>query len=105
MPKPTRSRTPKKTPARDTREWLTLGPAYSRDYTTAEAVLEHWKEPKDFRIQDISSKWNGAYLSSREALEDEVLKATVFKVRFNKLEDFCLIAYENGEWRIIGTSD
>lgn len=59
---------------------LTLVPAYGRDYQTAEAVQKDWKEGKDFRIADISSRWNGSYTSIRD-----FAPTGVARIRYRKL--------------------
>lgn len=79
-------------------KWLTLVPCYGRDYTSAEAVLAHWREGKDFRIRDISCRWDGAYMSVRDAKGE--MQDTTFKIRYNKLADFCLIKKSEDEWVI-----
>jgi hypothetical protein len=94
-------------------DWLTLVPAYGRDYQTAEAVLAHWKEGRDFRIQDISCRWNGSYTSCRDHGPDaspemkalESVERTTFKVRYCKLANFVLIRHDGTEWVVTGVSD
>ena len=80
-------------------QWLTVTPAYGRDYTTAEAVLEHWLDAKDFIIRDVSSRWNGSYVN-----KDDAPKDTVIKVRYARLANFCLLKFD-GEWKMVGVSD
>lgn len=75
--------------------WITLTPAYGRDYKTGAEVLKHWSEGKDFRIADISSRWNGSYCSVRDFSNGEV---DVVKIRFLKLTEFALLKKVNGEW-------
>lgn len=45
---------------------MILVPAYGRDYKTAAEVRKDWEAGKDFRICDVSSRWNGAYTSVRD---------------------------------------
>lgn len=84
-----------------THNWLTLVPAYGRDYTVAQAVFLDWVMRKDFKIADVSCKWNGSYIGIGEA---ESLHDTIFKIRFNKVADFVFIKKVGDEFKIIGTS-
>jgi hypothetical protein len=82
--------------------WMTLVPAYSRDYETAEAVLAHWNANKDFMIQDVSWRDAGRYVGRGEADDPKHdLQNVTFKIRYNKLGDFCLIARVGLGWGII----
>ena len=38
---------------------ITLIPAYGRDYRSARAVKKALQSQIDFRVQDVSSKWDG----------------------------------------------
>lgn len=38
---------------------ITLIPNRGRDYRSADAVLAHLKEGRDFIVQDVSNPWNG----------------------------------------------
>lgn len=61
-------------------------PAYNRDYKTATDAFADWTGGKDFKISDVSNRWNGKYCSVRDfGPEVEV------KIRYNKLADFCFI--------------
>ena len=91
-------------------KWLTLIPAYGRDYTTAEAVLEHWTAGKDFRIADISCRWDGAYTSCRD--HDHSKEYGTFKIRYGTilntgfiLPNFALIRLVDGKWTLVDKSD
>lgn len=44
--------------------YLTVVPAYGRDYKSAKAVREDYAAGKDFRINDMSSPYDGAYVNS-----------------------------------------
>lgn len=82
--------------------WVTLIPAYGRDYKSAEDVLRHWCEGKDFRIADISmGREDGRYMSVRDA--PVIGEDTTFKIRYNRLADFCLITCQNTQWKVVGT--
>jgi hypothetical protein len=93
-------------------KWITLVPAYGRDYETAEEVLSAWVAGKDFLIRDISmGRDNGRYTSCRDAeprqLSDNPtpLAGYTFKIRHRQLQDIALIRWERGEWRIVGRVD
>jgi hypothetical protein len=88
---------PASAPIKKSDNWLTLVPAYGRDYHNADEVLKAWMLGKDFRIQDVGCKYNGAYIGKGDAPPD-----TVFKVRYNRLADFVLIMYAGGTWVMIG---
>jgi len=83
-------------------ETLTLTPAYNRDYQTVEQVLDHWKQAKDFTIQDVSCPFNGKYINSQDADNFKELKNTTFRIRFNKLADIVFIKKQDGVWIITG---
>lgn len=67
--------------------WLTLVPAYGRDYKSAKAVQEDWDAGKDFLIQDVSSGHNGRYCNKN----DNVEKGTTLKIRYKALTQIKLI--------------
>jgi hypothetical protein len=67
--------------------WLTVVPAYNRDYKSAEVVVEHWLGGKDFQIADVSSPWNGAYTSCRDHPGPNV----TIKIRYFRHERFVLV--------------
>ena len=62
---------------------LTVVPAYGRDYKTAKDAAADWFAGKDFRISDISSRYNGAYCSIRDPIDA--------RIRFNdgRMTVFC----------------
>lgn len=49
--------------------YLTLVPAYGRDYTSKAAVLADWNDGKDFLIQDYRA---GGYINKRDAINEGV---------------------------------
>lgn len=93
--------------------WMTLVPAYGRDYKTADEVLKDWIGQKDFLVQDISWPGNGRYVNRQDAENPEYsLSHVTFKVRYGtilntgfRLPNFCLIRLEGAEWKVIGVSD
>lgn len=97
-----------------TDKWLTLIPAYGRDYRTADAVLAAWIAGKDFRIMDVSCRWDGSYTSCRD--HEDGLEYTTFKIRYGTilntgfvLPHFALIKKvaggPNGTWIVSSKSD
>ena len=61
---------------------ITLIPAYGRDYRSARAVKKALQRQIDFRVQDVSSKWDGMVgnlLNIKTEGYEEV------KVRYSKL--------------------
>lgn len=67
--------------------WLTLVPAYGRDYTEEDAVRKDWFSNRDFKIADVSSPWNGKP-ANRSSLSDY----DKVKIRFNRHADFTVIS-------------
>lgn len=65
-------------------KWLTLVPAYNRDYKHPMEVLEAWNTRKDFQIWDVSCRWNGSYVGRGDAESQEDLRGTTFKIRYNR---------------------
>lgn len=60
--------------------YLTLVPAYGRDYKSQKEVKAAWEEGKDFEIRDISSPYNGKMMSIRDAE-----KGWTYNIRYSKL--------------------
>jgi len=59
--------------------YLTIVPAYGRDYDSEREAIADWLNGKDFRICDISSRWDGSYCSIRDGIDA--------RIRFNRLRD------------------
>jgi YD repeat-containing protein len=57
--------------------YFTLVPAYGRDYKTAAATVAAWDAGKDFIIADISHRYDGKPISTRDA------PGTHFQIRYN----------------------
>jgi hypothetical protein len=58
----------------------TLTPAYGRDYTSQEQVVESFLAGKDFVYHDMSSPYDGKYCSVRDFSPGQK-----FKFRYKKL--------------------
>ena len=67
--------------------YLTVVPAMGRDYTNQKAVEADWEAGKDFRINDISSPHDGAYIN----IEDASRAGVNVRVRYKKLTKVCVI--------------
>jgi hypothetical protein len=65
--------------------YLTVIPAYGRDYTTAKQVKEAWKNGSDFRITSINHE-GGTYINKADKPEDVVLN-----VRYKNLTRIVVI--------------
>lgn len=61
--------------------YVTLVPAYGRDYKSGKAVKEDWKAGKDFQINCIMHPDDGRYIN----LEDAQGTTDKYSVRFSKL--------------------
>jgi len=68
--------------------YLTLVPAYGRDYKSKKAVLADWEANKDFLIQDISSPHDGRYINKQDAAS---LKGTTFNIRYKSLTQIYVV--------------
>jgi len=66
--------------------YLTVVPAYGRDYKSQKEVKAAWAEGKDFRIEDMSSPDNGRYVN-----KDDKVKGITFNVRFDQNRKVCVI--------------
>lgn len=69
---------------REKGEWvkyMTVVPAYSRDYKSEDEARSAWLGGKDFRIADISSPDDGRYTSARDWTGQPV----TVNIRYDKL--------------------
>lgn len=67
---------------------ITLIPNRGRDYTSADAVLAHLKEGRDFIVQDVSSQWNGKPCNLPDLKRAGVMLA---RVRYDRLRKVAAI--------------
>jgi hypothetical protein len=63
-------------------KYITLVPAYGRDYKSAKEVMADWKEGKDFQICDFSHPDDGRYTSIRDWDNEH---STVLNIRYKRL--------------------
>jgi len=61
---------------------LTLIPAYGRDYTSAADAIADWRAGKDFRISDVSSPWDSAYVGRGESAMLRESGFSAVRIRF-----------------------
>jgi hypothetical protein len=61
--------------------YLTVIPAYGRDYKTAKAAKQDWADNKDFRISNMFSPDDGRYINKQDADQ----RGITVTIRFNKL--------------------
>ena len=72
---------------------VTLTPAYGRNPLTEADAKEDFYHGKDWVLNHPSHRWKGAYCSSRDCVEGDVVK-----LRYNSKRDAVLITVgeENG---------
>ena len=68
-------------------KWVTMIPAYGRDYHSAKAVRKDFEANKDFIIEDISSPYDGRPVNRQD------LRATgaSARIRYNKLRKIVML--------------
>ena len=76
-------------------KWLTVVPAYGRDYKSEEEVFKDFLAGKDFLVMDISCPYDGKYCSIHD-LGDY----THIKARYQRKEQFAIIRNVNGSWTL-----
>lgn len=54
-----------------------LVPAYGRDYKSQAAVLADFNAGKDFKIADISSPYDGAYVNKEQIVKNGIKRVTI----------------------------
>lgn len=71
---------------------ITMVPAYGRDYKSKRAVKKALQNQVDFRVQDVSSKWDGMVGNLRD-LKNEGHKD--LKIRYSNLRKITIIELED----------
>jgi len=71
---------------------ITMIPAYGRDYKSKRAVEKALKNQVDFRVMDVSSKWDGMVGNLRD-LKNEGHKDV--KIRYSDTRKICIIELED----------
>lgn len=69
--------------------YVTLVPAYGRDYKSKKEVEQAWKEGKDFQIQSIGHPDDGRYINKEDAAKD--LPGTTFNIRYKQLRNVAVV--------------
>lgn len=72
-------------------KYLTVVPAYGRDYTSAKAVRSAWAEGKDFLISDRHNPHDGQYVNNAQT------GGLTVNVRYNGKRDVCVITPGKGK--------
>ncbi len=67
--------------------YVTVVPAYGRDYKSQKEVKAAWAEGKDFRIEDMSHPDNGRCINK----DDPGVKGLTLNIRYKKLTQICVI--------------
>ena len=70
--------------------YLTVVPAYGKDFKSQKAVKEHFESNGDFLIQDIGSPDDGRYVNKQD-LENYSAGPLTLKVRYKQLREICMI--------------
>ena len=65
--------------------YVTLTPAYGRDYKSMAAVKKDWADGKDFYVTDIMA---GSSYANKDTAE---LKGCTLNIRYKKLTQVCVI--------------
>ena len=69
----------------------TLVPAYGRDYRSKKAIQADLKEGRlDFRICDVSSRWDGSYVNGQQLSADGYTSVWVRYAGLRKLAQVTL---------------
>lgn len=68
-------------------QYITVVPAYGRDYKSKAAIMADWKEGKDFQIATFGPD-DGRYCSSRDTFP----AGTVIMGRYKRLEQITKLA-------------
>ena len=66
--------------------YVTLVPAYGRDYKNKKEVQTDWDADKDFLINDMSHPYNGKYINKPQASKGDTMM-----IRFKQLRNVHVI--------------
>ena len=69
---------------------LIVIPAYGRDYKSKKEAEKDWNENKDFKIQDMSSKYDGAYVNKEDLLKEDSVYTHV-EIRYKQLTQLTIV--------------
>jgi hypothetical protein len=68
--------------------YLQVVPCYWRDYSSEAAVIAAWNADKDFRINDVTSRWDGKPIN-----RPQHPPGTTIEVRYNDGRKVVMIEY------------
>lgn len=68
-------------------QYITLVPAYGKDYKSKKEVLADWTEGKDFQIASFGPD-DGRYCSIRDFHSDS---GVVLNIRYKRLTQICVV--------------
>lgn len=71
--------------------YLVCVPAYGRDYKSKKELQVDWEAGKDFRVENIMSKWDGKYFSVRDTEELKKEGTTHIQIRYKRLTQIHII--------------
>ena len=71
---------------------ITMVPAYGKDYKSVRAVKKALQNQSDFRVQDMSSKWDGMVGNLRDLKNEGHVEV---KVRYSKLNKVTIFIMED----------
>ena len=66
--------------------YLNVVPCYGRDYSSEDEVIAAWNADKDFRISDVTSRWDGKPIN-----RPQHPAGTTIQVRYNDGRDVVMI--------------
>lgn len=67
-------------------KYMTLVPAYGRDYKSAKEVKADWEAGKDFVIMDVTNPYCGKYVNKQDAP-----KGVTLNIRYKNMANICVI--------------
>lgn len=68
-------------------QFVTVTPAYGRDYKKRSDAVKDWNDGKDFILQDVASPWFGRPCSKRNFTQ----KGTVIRIRYRELREVAVL--------------
>lgn len=72
---------------------LIVVPAYGRDYQTEAEAISHWEQGLDFKISDVSSRYDNCYVNVGD--KQTILDCNYggVKIRYNGKADFVFVTF------------
>ena len=70
-------------------QYLTLTPAYGRDYASKRALLEDWTSNRDFLVCDMSSPYDGKPVNKADL--ERTTGPQQVQIRYKRLERIAVI--------------